>query len=75
MPDVFRNRAGDNPGAGAPAIELTPAMIRAGVSALCRYDSEFETREEGAEAIFRAMLLASKINWRIVRGQSVAREK
>jgi DNA gyrase inhibitor GyrI len=40
-------------------IEITSAMLAAGVSALCRYDSEFESREEGAERIFRAMLSAS----------------
>jgi hypothetical protein len=40
-------------------IEITPAMLREGVSALCRYDCEFESREEGVERIFRAMCAAS----------------
>ena len=34
---------------------VTAAMIQAGVIALCSFDSEFESREEGAERIFRAM--------------------
>jgi hypothetical protein len=48
--------------AGAPddKVHMTPAMLRAGVNALTRYDSEFETREEGVERIFRAMCLAFK---------------
>jgi hypothetical protein len=54
----------DSIGAGAPSsgteIEITPAMLRAGVSALCAYDSEFESREEGVERIFRAMCRASQ---------------
>lgn len=41
-------------------IEITPAMFAAGVAALCDYDSEFQTREEGAARIFRAMCAASK---------------
>jgi hypothetical protein len=62
MIDIHRQGA-DSIGAGAPAkeIEVTPEMLRAGVSALCRYDSEFESREEGAERIFLAMYRASKI--------------
>ncbi len=52
----------DSVEAGAPdsKIEITDAMLRAGVSALCRYDSEFESREEGVERIFRAMMEARK---------------
>jgi hypothetical protein len=57
----------DSVGRGAPAdeIEITPGMLRAGVSALCSYDSEFESREEGVERIFRAMYQALKIHGRV----------
>jgi hypothetical protein len=41
-------------------IEITPDMIKAGVSALCSYDSEFESREEGVTRIFEAMCRASR---------------
>jgi len=39
-------------------IEITSEMIEAGVSALCRYDPEFDSREEGVERIFRVMAMA-----------------
>jgi len=64
----------DSIGAGAPdlEIEVTPAMLRAGVSALCHYEPEFETREEGAARIFRAMYRASKKGGRIGEGDCVS---
>ena len=36
-------------------VEITPEMIKAGVGALCAYDSEFESREEGVTHIYRSM--------------------
>ena len=45
--------------AGDPAteeIEITPEMIRAGVSALCAFDSRFEFEEKCVRDIFEAMM-------------------
>lgn len=50
-------------------IEVTPEMIAAGIRVLCAYDSEFETREEGAARIFKAMILASKVHDSRVRNR------
>lgn len=41
----------------APEIEVTPAMIEAGVSAFLRYDSRFENEECAVEEICRAMVM------------------
>ena len=41
-------------------IEVTPAMIWAGVVAAANYDEYFERSEEGVERIFRAMWEASR---------------
>lgn len=38
-----------------PEIEVTPAMIEAGVAALYDYDSRFEPIDNVAENVFRAM--------------------
>lgn len=46
------------PKAGAPEIEVTPAMIEAGVKAFYAYDSRFEAEEAGVARIYRAMCLA-----------------
>ena len=61
MPNVCKGRA-DSIGAGAPAdeIEITPAMIDAGVDEICSYNLEYETREEAVARIFEAVLLARK---------------
>ena len=45
--------------AGAPEIEITPEMMKAGLSAWYDYDSRFESEEDGVRAIFVAMLEAS----------------
>jgi hypothetical protein len=37
-------------------IELTPEMIEAGALEIARGDTEFESLEEVAERVFRAML-------------------
>lgn len=39
----------------APEIEITPEMIRAGVSVLCAFDTSFEGEEVWAVRIYRAM--------------------
>jgi hypothetical protein len=39
-------------------IEITPAMIRAGVIALSEFDDRFEGEEEAVVDIFRAMVTA-----------------
>jgi hypothetical protein len=41
--------------AGAPAIEVTPAMIAAGVSTMCEIDSSFSSDVEIVSAIYLAM--------------------
>jgi hypothetical protein len=43
------------PEAGAPEIEITAEMVQAGALALSSYDDTFETAEEAAVRIFRAM--------------------
>ena len=59
MPDVDSPRA-DSVGAGAPAdeIEITPAMIEAGVRAFCAYDPDIERPRDVVPDIFRAMMSA-----------------
>jgi hypothetical protein len=42
--------------AGAP--EVTPAMVEAGVAALCASNEDFEDRGDIAEKVFLAMWLA-----------------
>jgi hypothetical protein len=42
-------------------IEITPAMILAGVIALANFDDYFECSEEGVERVFRAMWAARKL--------------
>jgi hypothetical protein len=49
-------------------IEITPEMIEAGALALACHEPMFNTLEEGADAIFRAMLGASK-NIKILGGK------
>jgi hypothetical protein len=49
------DRPTPDPGRDHPEVEITSEMIAAGVSALSRYDSEFESREEGVARIFQAM--------------------
>jgi len=39
-------------------IEITPAMIEAGVSQLADYDDRFEGRKDVVASIFRAMISA-----------------
>ena len=41
-----------------PEIEVTPAMIEAGMLALSEYDLELESLREGATRIFRTMASA-----------------
>jgi hypothetical protein len=43
---------------GAPEVEITDAMIAAGVAALCHFDPCFQSQEDGVVSIFRAMLMA-----------------
>jgi hypothetical protein len=47
-------------GARTPAdeIEITPEMTAAGWAAMAAHDRDFESAEEGAERIFRAMWAA-----------------
>jgi len=61
MCDVCKGRS-DSIGAGAPAgnLEITQAMIEAGVGEICTYNLDFETKEEAVSRIFEAMLLASR---------------
>jgi hypothetical protein len=42
--------------AGAPEIEVTPAMIEAGVSTLCEIDSSFYSDVEIVRSIYLAMV-------------------
>jgi hypothetical protein len=46
--------------AGAPEIEITPAMIAAGVSAFLDYDSRFEGEAEAVADIYRAMVTVGR---------------
>jgi hypothetical protein len=41
--------------ADAPEIEITPAMIEAGVEAFCAFDRFYDTRAEIVAGVFRAM--------------------
>jgi hypothetical protein len=41
--------------AAAPEIEITPAMIEAGVDAFCGFDRLYDTRAKIVEGVFRAM--------------------
>lgn len=52
--------AGDRP-ATKPTeeIEVTPEMIEAGALALMSFDSRYESCEQGAMAVFEAMIAAS----------------
>jgi hypothetical protein len=58
---VINEPGAESIGAGAPAdeIEITPAMIRAGVSAFCGCNSGFETERETVEQIYEAMVRLS----------------
>jgi hypothetical protein len=49
--------------AGAPEIEITPAMIEAGISPLYRFNRNRDEREAVAE-IYRAMELAKRNSMR-----------
>ena len=42
------------------AIEITPAMIEAGVEAWSEYDERFEGADEMIERVYRAMALRAK---------------
>jgi hypothetical protein len=46
-------------GTSDEAIEITPEMIEAGIDAICKIDWRFETYEEAALSIYKAMRLAS----------------
>jgi hypothetical protein len=54
--DVIDTKA---PEAGAPEIEVTPAMIEAGVAEFCQAETYFSTEEYWAERIYRAMRAAA----------------
>jgi hypothetical protein len=51
----------DSTGTGAPEeIEVTPAMIEAGLEAFAGYSPRFDSREEMVVSVYRAMtILAS----------------
>jgi hypothetical protein len=51
---------GDAPEAGAPEIEVTPAMIEAGVLAWSQGDAEFEPVSDIVTKIYRAMRKAAR---------------
>lgn len=61
MPDVCKGLS-DSTGDGAPEekIEITPAMLEAGVDEICTYNLDLETREQAVARIYEAMLLARK---------------
>jgi len=40
-------------------LEITPAMIQAGAEILCLFDSQYSSREEYAEKVYRAMVEVS----------------
>jgi hypothetical protein len=42
-------------------IEITPAMIEAGVRELRKYDTRFDSPEEEVEAIFLAMVAQMRL--------------
>ena len=44
---------------GAPEIDLTPAMIEAGVGAYCARDTRVQSDEEIIVMIWEAMILAA----------------
>lgn len=48
--------SGDLPDAGAPEIEVTPAMMEAGADILAFYDPETDRLGETVNRIFLAML-------------------
>jgi hypothetical protein len=56
----------DLPEAGAPEIEVTPAIIEAGVSALCEIEPLFYTDAEIVKRIFGAMV--SPLGVRVLNG-------
>jgi hypothetical protein len=75
MPDICSDRpvlegASQDapPSGGSHEIEITPEMIEAGARALVQYDSRFDSPEEGAAAVFDAMLDARSISPRVVGG-------
>jgi hypothetical protein len=57
---VIPSPSADDIGAGAPAdeIEITPAMIEAGVKEFCSYDPDLEQARDIVPEIFKAMLRA-----------------
>ncbi len=60
MTDVYESRA-DSIGAGAPAdMEITLAMKHAGALAWAKGDAEFDSPQEIASQIFRAMIEAKR---------------
>lgn len=46
-------------GGELPEIEITPEMVEAGELELCGFTDFFESADEGAQKIFRAMILAA----------------
>jgi hypothetical protein len=52
----------DRPALEADEIEVAPKMTEAGAAELARYTTVFDTLEDGANRIFRAMLHAAPPN-------------
>lgn len=42
--------------AGAPEVEITPEMTKAGADALASFNRDFESAEDAADRVFRAMI-------------------
>ena len=54
------DRSKSNAGAPEDEIEITPEMIEAGTLELASYDPEFESIEEAAKRVYRAMVLRQR---------------
>jgi hypothetical protein len=58
---AYPEAADSKESAGAPEIEVTPAMIEAGGAALRSYDDRFGLEEDVVLRIFRSMIRASRL--------------
>jgi hypothetical protein len=56
---------GESPDDGAPAFEITPAMIAAGTEAYSRLDREFDADDRIVMDVFLAMAAAAPLPMRV----------
>ena len=61
-PHIDSSRLPPQGGAGAPGVEITPAMLDAGIEAMAMFERDYEIRSEIIVAVFQAMISVAPLS-------------